>query len=150
MSPDAPDRPLTGQITAGRHRLPIRVYFEDTDLTGIVYHANYLRYFERGRTETLRALGIVHSELMAAGAGYYAVHEMSVTFHRPAHIDDELLVTTAPAEIRAAAVTLAQTIHRGDTLIASARVTAAFLGPDGRPRRQPAAWRQSFQAMLDA
>ena len=144
------DRPLTGQIAGGRHLLPLRVYFEDTDLTGIVYHANYLKFFERGRTETLRALGIVHSELMAANAGYYAVHEMQVTFHRPARIDDELLVTTAPAEIRAAACVLAQTIHRGAELVTTARVTAAFLGPDGRPRRQPAAWRHAFQAMLAA
>ncbi|KPF70795.1 hypothetical protein IP88_11310 [alpha proteobacterium AAP81b] len=144
------DLPLTGRLAGGRHLLPVRVYFEDTDLTGIVYHANYLKFFERGRTETLRALGIVHSELMAAGAGYYAVHAMSVTFHRPARLDDQLLVTTAPAEIRAAATVLAQEIHRDGTRLASARITAAFLGPDGRPRRQPPAWRDQFQSLLEA
>jgi acyl-CoA thioester hydrolase len=144
------DRPLAGYIADGRHRLPLRVYFEDTDLTGIVYHANYLRFFERGRTETLRALGIVHSELITAAAGYYAVHDMQVTFHRPARLDDELLVITRPADIRAAACVLAQEIHRGAERLTSARITAAFLGPNGRPRRQPAQWRQAFTHMLEA
>lgn len=142
--------PTQGHITAGAHHLPVRVYFEDTDLTGIVYHANYLRFFERGRTETLRALGIVHSELIAAAAGYYAVHDMQVTYHRPARLDDELLVITRPAEIRAAACVLAQEIHRHGERLTSARITAAWLGADGRPRRQPAEWRRAFTHMLEA
>ena len=78
------DLPTEGRLEGGRHLLPVRVYFEDTDLTGIVYHANYLKYMERARTEMLRLAGVIHTEMLADGTGYYTVHAMNITWHRPA------------------------------------------------------------------
>lgn len=140
--------PTCGRIVAGRHHLSIRVYFEDTDLTGIVYHANYLRYMERARTEMLRLCGIIHSELMAEGTGYYAVHEMHITWHLPAHIDDDLTIVTHVERVRAAATCLVHRVFRADALLCEATVTAAFLGPDGRPRRQARAWHDQFSLLM--
>jgi acyl-CoA thioester hydrolase len=144
------DLPSEGRIDAGRHLLPIRVYYEDTDLTGIVYHANYLRFMERGRTEMLRQVGMVHSDALAAGDGFWTVHAMNIIWHRPARIDDRLLIVTTVTKVRAAATELSQTVMRGDELLCSATVTAAFLAMNGRPQRQSKAWHDSFTALLEA
>ncbi len=140
--------PTTGAIIDGRHRLPIRVYFEDTDLTGIVYHANYLRYMERGRSEMLRHAGVIHTEMMAAQTGYYAVHSMAITWHRPARLDDELQVVSRVTQVRAAATHLAHDVMRGDELLCSATVTAAFLDMEGRPKRQSKLWHDRFTLLM--
>ena len=142
------DLPTAGRIEAGRHLLPIRVYFEDTDLTGIVYHANYLRYMERARTEMLRLSGVVHTEMMKDGTGYYAVHAMNLIWHRPARLDDELLVVTHVTKVRAAATCLTHHVMRGDELLCSGDVTAAFLDMEGRPRRQSKIWHDRFTALM--
>jgi acyl-CoA thioester hydrolase len=144
------DNPTSGRIDAGRHLLPVRVYFEDTDLTGIVYHANYLRYMERARTEMLRHVGVDHTQAMAAGDGFWTVYAMNVTWHRPARLDDRLLVVTQVARVRAAATELTQKIMRDDELLCSATVTAAFVAMNGRPQRQSKAWHDRFTALMRA
>ncbi len=142
------DTPSTGRIEAGRHLLPVRVYFEDTDLTGIVYHANYLRYMERARTEMLRHAGVDHNAAMAANDGFWAVHAMNIIWHRPARLDDQLLVVTAVTRVRAAANELSHEVMRGDERLCSATVTAAFLSMDGRPQRQSRLWHDRFTALM--
>jgi acyl-CoA thioester hydrolase len=142
------DLPTEGRIENGRHFLPIRVYFEDTDLTGIVYHANYLRYMERARTEMLRLAGVIHTEMMAEGTGYYAVHAMNLIWHRPARLDDRLVVISSVTKVRAAATCLVHHVMRGDELLCSADVTAAFLDMEGRPRRQSKLWHDRFTLLM--
>lgn len=118
--------------------LPIRVYFEDTDFSGVVYHANYLRYFERGRTEGLRHCGYDSSALIKADPPIvFVVRDMNITFHKPAHMDDELVATTILEEIRGARMIFRQALHRGGDLLVDATVTAAAMSPEGRPRRLP-------------
>ena len=87
---------LDGEIRDGRHHMQVRVYYEDTDFSGIVYHANYLRFMERGRSDMLRCIGIEQQAVMAAGDGYYAVHDMQMTWHAPARLDDALVVHGSP------------------------------------------------------
>ncbi len=144
------DIPSQGRIDGGRHLLPIRVYYEDTDLTGIVYHANYLRYMERARTEMLRHVGVDHTSAMAAGDGFWAVHAMNIVWHRPARLDDQLVVVTCVAKVRAAATELTQMVMRGDENLCGASVTAAFLAMNGRPQRLSKAWHESFSLLLQA
>jgi acyl-CoA thioester hydrolase len=142
------DTPYTGTITAGVHHFAVRVYFEDTDLTGIVYHANYLRYMERARSDMLRALGIEQQAMFAAGDGFFSVYDMALTWHAPARLDDALVVRTRVAQVRAAATILDQQVWRGSQKLTSARVTAAWLGANGRPQRQPRHWDTAFKALL--
>jgi len=118
------------------HRHAVRVYYEDTDFSGNVYHAAYLHFFERGRTEFLRAEGIHHSELMKEGVAF-AVRSLEVDFPRAAHIDDELVVDTSVLEISGARLTLDQSIELGDELIARARVVVVAIRADGRATRLP-------------
>jgi acyl-CoA thioester hydrolase len=134
---DAPE-PQAGGFAAGEHVFPLRVYYEDTDFTGVVYHANYLRFFERGRTECLRAAGVGHAELLeSADPCAFAVTRMAIAFRRPAHIDDALTVRTrlkAAGRIRLAAD---QRLLRGDDLLADADVEIVCIRPGGGPRRLP-------------
>ena len=134
-------------IEGGAHRFPCRVYFEDTDLSGIVYHANYLRYMERARSDLLRAAGIDQRAAFEAGEGVYAVADLRIRYLLPARLDDDLLVVTVMSEVGAASVSMAQRILRGDTLLTEADVRAAFLSPSGRPRRQPAEWLARYRAL---
>jgi acyl-CoA thioester hydrolase len=139
------DLPLGGHIVDGRHLLPVRVYWEDTDAGGIVYHASYLRFMERGRSEFLRALGLVQSALAAGDAPVlFVVRHMAIDFLKPARLDDLLVVETAPATVGGARLDLTQTVRRDGEAIAAARVTAVSIGPDGRPRRLPAAARAAL------
>jgi acyl-CoA thioester hydrolase len=125
------------------HRFPVRVYYEDTDFSGNVYHAAYLHFFERGRTEFLRAEGIHHSELIQQGIAF-AVRSMEIDFARAAHIDDELVVDTELLEMTGARFTLDQSIERGDELIARAKVVAVAIKTDGKPTRLPRALIAAF------
>jgi acyl-CoA thioester hydrolase len=118
------------------HRFPVRVYYEDTDFSGNVYHAAYLHFFERGRTEFLRDEGIHHSKLIEEGVAF-AVRSMEIDFPRAAHIDDELVVDTAVIEISGARLTLDQSIERGDELVARAKVVVVAIRTDGRATRLP-------------
>ncbi|MBB3934419.1 tol-pal system-associated acyl-CoA thioesterase [Aureimonas phyllosphaerae] len=133
---------LAGRLVDGGHRLDVRVYFEDTDFSGVVYHARYLHFLERGRTDYLRLHGIGHRELMDGAFGEpmaFAVRRMEIEFLRPARIDDILSVETRTALLGGARVVLDQRILRGDEVLIEARVKVAVISPDGRPRRMPAA-----------
>jgi acyl-CoA thioester hydrolase len=144
------DQPYAGAFLGAEHRFAVRVYFEDTDLSGVVYHANYLRFMERARSDMLRAAGIDQRGDMEGGQGYWAVHDLSVTYMRPARFDDALVVRSRVVEVRAAACAIEQDVWRGEDRLTRGRVTAAFLGMDGRPKRQPREWRDRFQALADA
>ena len=126
------------------HLFPLRVYFEDTDVAGIVYYANYLRFMERARSDLLRAIGVDQRGALESGEGVYAVAEVHVRYKAPAKLADDLLVVTEVREIRAASVLIHQRVMRSGQILADATVTAAFLTPDGRPRRQPRAWVDKF------
>ena len=139
--------PYPGQFDRGVHAFPVRVYFEDTDLTGIVYHANYLRFMERARSEMLRALGIEAQTMLDAGDGYYSVHELHVTYLAPARLDDVLTVRSCVVQVRAAATVIRQDVWRGEQPLTRGCVTAAWLSMTGRPQRQPKDWATRFVAL---
>ncbi len=146
--------PLDGEIRDGRHFLTVRVYYEDTDFTGIVYHANYLRYMERGRTNYLRLIGADHRLLFEAtekeAPGFaFVVHAMNIKFTRPARMDDVLEVVTEPEEVKGASITLRQRVMRGDELLVEAHVRVAFIS-GGRARPIPKPLRIAMQADQDA
>ncbi len=141
----------SGIIEGSRHLYPVRVFFEDTDLSGIAYHANYLKWCERARSDLLRVLGINQREAFEAGEGVYAVSEAQIKWRRPARLDDELVISTRALELRAASARMEQRVMRGDELLAEVDIVAAFVTPQGRPRRQPDDWRRAFEefAMKD-
>lgn len=142
--------PVSGVIEQGVHRFPLRVYFEDTDLSGIVYHANYLRFMERARSDLLRVVGIDQRGAFESGEGVYAVADVQLKYLRPAKLDDDLLIETRCLTLGGASVGMGQRILRGDELLVDAQVRAGFLTPAGRPRRQPAAWIEAFTRLLPA
>jgi len=120
-------------------RLKVRVYYEDTDFSGVVYHARYLHFFERGRTEALRACGVSHTELLARPEPLaFAVRKMTTEWIIPAKIDDLLDVSTRFVEIKGARMALDQELRRDGEVIARADVEAACMNLEGRPRRLPA------------
>ena len=130
--------PSAGWFEGREHVLPVRVYYEDTDFTGVVYHANYLRYFERGRSDFLRMAGVSHTDLLAHHEPTaFVVTRMEIDFKKPARIDDALLVRTTYDEARGPRLAISQRITRGDDLIAAAAVSAACISMDGRPRKPP-------------
>jgi acyl-CoA thioester hydrolase len=131
--------PSAGGFEGREHVLPVRVYYEDTDFTGVVYHAGYLRFLERGRTEFLRAAGVEHRTLLgAAEPTAFAVTRLTVAFRRAARVDDALAVRTSFDEMRGVRIEASQRISRGEELIAEAQVEVVCIRPDGRPRRPPA------------
>ena len=143
-------QPPSGLFQGRLHLFPARVYYEDTDLTGIVYHANYLRWFERARSDLLRLLGIDQRAAVEAGEGAYAVAEINLRYLAPAKLDDALVIVTEATELRAASVRVRQRALRDGNLLAQATVRVGFISPDGRPRRQPSAWRAAFDPLLSA
>jgi acyl-CoA thioester hydrolase len=131
--------PGCGRITGREHRMPLRIYYEDTDLSGVVYHANYVRYLERGRSEFIRAIGASHTSLMASDAPVtFMVSELGLRFMRAARIDDRLEVRTKVEMARGARIVCAQSIMRGNALILEAHVENVCVSLDGKPRRLPA------------
>jgi acyl-CoA thioester hydrolase len=147
MGGDGP-KPADGIMRGRAHLFPLRVYFEDTDVAGIVYYANYLRFIERARSDMLRLVGVDQRGALEGGQGVYAVAEIAVKYRAPAKLGDDLVVVTEIEAVRAASVLIQQRVMRGDQLLADARVTAAFLSPDGRPRRQPGEWVEAFEQLL--
>jgi acyl-CoA thioester hydrolase len=146
--------PLDGEMRDGRHWLTVRVYYEDTDFTGIVYHANYLRFMERGRTNHLRLLGADHRALFEEAAketpGYaFVVRSMNIEYLKPARMDDVLDVITEPQEVKGASITLRQRVMRGGELLVEAHVRVAFIS-GGRARPIPRPLRVAMQADHDA
>jgi acyl-CoA thioester hydrolase len=148
MSDDGPDQPQAGRFEGREHRYPVRVFFEDTDLSGVVYHANYLRYMERARSDMLRVAGIDQRAVHEAGEGAYAVADLAIRYRAPAKLDDALLVVSRVAVVRAASVVIHQTVRRGSLVLTQAEVTAALVAPSGRPKRQPAAWVDIYQRLI--
>lgn len=140
--------PSTGTFDGRVHRFAVRAYFEDTDLSGVVYHANYLRWCERARTELLRMLGIEQRAVQQAGEGAYAIAELTIRYLRPARLDDAVTIETRAVELRAASCRMHQQVWRGTELLADAQMRVGFVGPDGRPRRQPEAWRRAIAALV--
>ncbi len=118
------------------HRIPVRIYYEDTDFSGFVYHAAYLKFFERGRTEFLRDLGVHHAELAEQGVAF-AVRRMEIEFEAAARIDDLLAVETAVEAGTGARLVLVQTIRRGETVLTQARVEVAAVRIGGGATRLP-------------
>ena len=126
------------------HTLPVRVYYEDTDFSGVVYHANYLRFFERGRTEALRTAGGSHARLMDAEGLAFTVTELAIKYLRGARVDDELVVETTLSRLRGARMDFDQRVLRGDEVLATGSVTVACMTMEGRPRRLPEGMRALF------
>lgn len=138
-----------GEIRDGRHHMQVRVYFEDTDAGQIVYHANFLRFMERGRTNYLRLLGTNQQELLKdaqneAPGFAFVVRSMTIDFLKPAILDDLLDVVTLPSEVKGASITLLQECRRGDDLLVTARVRVAFIS-DGKAQRIPKALRLAME-----
>jgi len=144
--PNPPD----GLIDGDRHLYAVRVYYEDTDLSGVTYHANYLRWFERARSDLLRRLGVDQRAAIEAGEGAYAVSELDLRYRAPARLDDDVLIETRCTELRAASCRMAQRALRGETLLADANLRVGFVAPDGRPRRQPGEWRTAFANFMQS
>lgn len=131
------------------HRHAVRVYYDDTDAGGIVYHANYLRFAERGRTEALRELGVPHAEMSTLHGLFFMVRRIKVDYLAPARLDDSLVVETTTLAIGAASVELRQDVTRGGTLLArlDLQLVCGRLA-DQRPARIPARWREGMRALL--
>ena len=147
MDGEAFDTPYRGGFVGAAHHFALSVYFEDTDTAQIVYYANYLKYMERARSDMLRAVGIDQIAALDAGAGVYAVADVAIRYKASARLGDDLLVASTIDHVGAATVTIHQRVMRGPELLTDARVTAAFLSSDGRPRRQPAEWVAAFRAI---
>jgi acyl-CoA thioester hydrolase len=144
---------LDGEIRGGRHVMPVRVYYEDTDFSGIVYHANYLRFMERGRSNYLRLLGAdqvsLFAEAEAEAPGFaFVVRSMQIEFLKPARMDDVLEVATTYEEIKGASITLHQRVARGGDLLVEAHVRVAFIC-NGRAKPIPKALRTAMKAEQD-
>ncbi|WP_420472412.1 tol-pal system-associated acyl-CoA thioesterase [Brevundimonas sp. FT23042] len=130
------DSPTAGRFDGREHRLPVRVYYEDTDFTGLVYHANYVRYFERGRSDCLRLMGIGHAELLDHDQPMaFVVSKMELTFLKPARIDDQLVVRTWYEAVKGPRLLIRQEVARGEDALCRAAVEVVCIHMDGRPRR---------------
>ena len=130
------DQPTAGRFEGREHLLPIRVYYEDTDFTGLVYHANYVRYFERGRSDFLRLTASGHAAMLAGDEPMaFVVAELALKYLKPARIDDALLVRTSYDAIKGPRLLISQTIERDGEVLCRAAVTAVCIHLDGRPRR---------------
>ncbi len=138
---------ISGALTPQGHVLKARVYFADTDFTGVVYHARYLEFFERGRSDFLRLAGVHHTELHAGRLGEklaWVVRRMEIDFRAPARVDDILTIVTRTEEVSGARIRMAQRLERDGVLLVEAKVEAAIIGEGGRPRRFPKEWIAAF------
>jgi len=140
--------PATGVLDGAVHRYALRVYYEDTDAGGVVYHANYLRWFERARSDLLELLDIDQAAALTSGQGNYTVADVSLRFVAPARLGDVVNIETCATKVGQASCTLRQTAWRGDIMLTEASIRVGFIGPDGRPRRQPERWQQAFASVV--
>ena len=135
----SPDLPTAGRFEGRDHLLLVRVYYEDTDFTGLVYHANYVRYFERGRSDFLRAIGVGHADLLEEAEPLaFVVSELNIRYLKPARIDDALVVRTRYEAIKGPRLMIRQTVERDGEVLCRADVVAVCIHLDGRPRRPSA------------
>ncbi|HEV2595647.1 MAG TPA: YbgC/FadM family acyl-CoA thioesterase [Sphingomicrobium sp.] len=144
------DTPYRGGFVNGNHRFALTVYFEDTDAYGIVYYANYLRFMERARSDMIRSLGVDQAAELQRSGSAYAVVEVNIKYRSPARLGEDLQIISRVEQVRASAVHIQQRVMRGSELLTDAKVTAAFLDGDGRPRRQPREWVEKFRAVMIA
>ncbi len=140
------DQPYRGAFVAGTHHFALRVYFEDTDVAGVVYYANYLKFMERARSDMLRCAGVDQRGAIEGGVGVYVVAEANIKYRASAKLDDALRVLSEVREVRAASCVIHQRVMRGDDILADAMITAAFIS-EGRPKRQPRAWVEAFERL---
>ena len=130
------DQPTAGRFDGQDHLLPVRVYYEDTDFTGLVYHANYVRYFERGRSDFLRLAGVGHVELLEQDEPLaFVVSDLAIKYVKPARIDDALVVRTVYEQVKGVRLIIRQSVERDGEVLCRAEVTAVCIHLDGRPRR---------------
>jgi acyl-CoA thioester hydrolase len=139
---------ISGRVEGKVHRLPIRVYYEDTDFSGAVYHANYLKFCERARSDCLRLLGIHHSEMH--GTASFVVRRMVCDFLKPALIDNLLEVETRFVEFAGARMELIQTVMRANEKLFEAQVTVALVDGQGRPKRLPPEMTKTFLSRVES
>ncbi|TRC90413.1 tol-pal system-associated acyl-CoA thioesterase [Mesorhizobium sp. WSM4303] len=138
---------LSGALTKFGHRLMARVYYADTDFSGVVYHARYLEFFERGRSDYLRLAGVHHTELHEGKHGeriVWVVRRMEIDFRSPARMDDILTIDTRTEDISGARIVMAQQLKRRAEVLVEAKVQAAIIGENGRPKRFPKEWIAAF------
>ena len=147
VEPAGHRQPYEGAFIGRTHEHALRVYFEDTDAGGVVYHAAYLRFMERARSDMLRAIGIDQRAALECGTGVYAVVDLSIKYRVSARLDDALLVLSEIREVKAATCLIQQRVMRRKEIVAEALVRVAFLAPNGRPKRQPAEWQDKFRRM---
>lgn len=140
--------PHSGTLEGPLHLFAVRAYYEDTDLSGVVYHANYLRWFERARSDLLRLLDIDQRKAVEEGEGAYAVAALQIRYLRPAKLDDAVVIETRCTALGAASCKMYQRALRDGELLSDAHLRVGFVAPDGRPRRQPEPWREAFKSVL--
>ncbi|MBC7769890.1 MAG: YbgC/FadM family acyl-CoA thioesterase [Phycisphaerales bacterium] len=144
------DEPSAGRFDGRTHILPVRIYYEDTDFTGLVYHANYLRYFERGRSDFLRVAGVHHSSLLDAPEPLgFAVNRITLDFHKPARIDDALAVKTVFETTRGPRIFIAQRLEKSGETLVTAEVQVCCISLTGRPRKPPAVLLERLKPFLE-
>ncbi|MDD2868270.1 tol-pal system-associated acyl-CoA thioesterase [Neomegalonema sp.] len=139
-----------GGFHEGRHRLPLRVYYEDTDAGGVIYHASYLRFFERGRSEALRLLGVDQPELLRAEGLLFVVRRIEIDYLAPGRLDDLLHIDTVVLRMGGASLDMLQEARRGDSTLARARVVCVGVGREGRAARLPESLRKRIAAGFPA
>ena len=145
MAANSLDTPYRGGFIGSEHHFALTVYFEDTDAYGIVYYANYLKFMERARSDFIRAVGVDQAAELRATGSAYAVVEVDIKYRRPGRLGDDVQVVSTVQQVRASSVDIHQRVMRGAELLTDARVTAAFLDGQGRPRRQPRDWVERFK-----
>jgi len=145
----APPAYPAGLLDGKLHRYAVRAYFEDTDLSGVVYHANYLRWFERARSDFVRLLGIDQRAASAADEGAFAVTDLSIRYTAPARLDEGVMIETLCTGLGAASCRMRQRAFREDgLLLAAAELRIGFVSPKGRAQRMPLAWQSVFATIL--
>lgn len=146
----AQDTPSAGRFDGRTHLLAVRVYYEDTDFSGLVYHAAHLRFLERGRSDFLRAIGVAHADLLAQDPPTaYALLRLAIEYRAAARIDDALLVETRYEQVRGPRLCIAQRILRGREEVVSAKVEACCISLAGRPKKPPALLLERLAPLLD-
>jgi acyl-CoA thioester hydrolase len=146
-----PDSPSAGRFDGRAHLLPVRIYYEDTDFTGVVYHANYLRYFERGRSDFLRLAGIAHTAMLEQPEPLaFAVNRIALEFLKPARIDDALTVKTSFDSFQGPRIFIAQSLEREGEILVRAEVQVCCISLTGRPRKPPALLLERLKPFLKA
>lgn len=141
------ETPYSGRFEADAHLFALRVYFEDTDAGGVVYHANYLRFMERARSDMMRVAGVDQRGALERGEGNYVVAAMDLRFRAPARLDDDLIVVSRVTEMRGALCAVHQRVMRGTETLVEADVSVALIGSNGRPKRQPRQWIEIFERL---